>query len=351
MLKVNHGWQSRTIDEVENLASRSGSPASSNSTIPGVARSSASPQTQVSHRPIPLSVNPPAFQSQPPEGAWKTSPTSPRSHSISSHTQNGSSLAPPVSIQPHRTESHARRNSNPKYTPMFLSPRSHQDNPHSPALPSLNVSPDNRNLRVAADPMVISPTHNNREKDAMEALLFMSSPGNSANMKNHFPNSSQPISSSLRNGASAMPSGVLRTALPTSAPKRKSLPNGRPAHSSQPLPAAHSPKKRVGFGKSPSTLSEMDLDDPTSPRRHAAYVRPVASSARKANGTAGDGVVRGKYLLPLASGLSRAPRPKPRLSYEHLDEVLDRVAAEASSSESEGEIELPGRREGSGMRA
>lgn len=185
----------------------------------------------------------------------------------------------------------------------------------------------------------------------MEALLFMSSPGNSANLK-QFPRASQPFER-VRNGASAAFNSQ-RTALPTSAPKRKSLPNGRPAPSSQPLPSAHSPKKRVGFGKSHSTLSEMEIDDPTSPRRHAGYARPVAP--RKANGTAVDMLPpNGKFAVPLASASGRPTRPKPRIrSYEDLDAMLDRVAAEASSSDSDDEIDLSGssrRREGSaGMR-
>lgn len=303
MVKINNGWQSRTIDEVENLASRSSSPASSNSTIPGVTRSSASPQ--ISHRPTPLSVNPASRPSNPP------------------------SLAPPVSIQPDHTEINARRNSNPQYTPAFLAPRSPLDGPHTPGLAPVTAP------RMAADPMVVSPAPDNREKDAMEALLFMSSPGNSANMKHHFPNAALSISN-LRKGGLTVP-GVQRTALPTSAPKRKSLPNGRPTPSSQPVPAAHSPKKRVGFGKSPSSLSEMDVDDPTSPRRPVTFARPSAPAARKPNGkTGGDK----KHAMAPPSGRRRGHRPRPRVSLENLDEVLDRVAAETSSSESEGEIEL-----------
>lgn len=351
LLKVNNGWESRTINEVENLASRAASPASSNSTIPGVARSSASPQIQISHRPPPTSHGAPT-SNQVPGVARQRSPASSEPHTMSAQLPNIHPLAPPVSIQPHRTEGHPRRHSSPKHTPNFLSPRSHHASPHTPSLANLDLSPHQRSSRAAGDAMVASPTHNNREKDAMEALLFMSSPGNSANMKHHFPVSSQPLER-LRNGASAASSGH-RTALPTSAPKRKSLPNGRPNHSSQPLPAAHSPKKRVGFERFRSTSSEMDIDDPSSPRRHAGYVRPLAP-ARRANGAA-DGQAHDRLSVPLASVSGRPARPKPRIrSYEDLDAVLDRVAAEASSSDSEREIEIPGssrRREGSaGMRA
>lgn len=351
LLKVNNGWESRTINEVESLASRGGSPASSNSTVPGGARSSASPQIQTSHR-LPLTSHAAPLPNSPPGGAWRRSSASADSRSMSAQFQGLHSLAPPVSIQPHRTGSHHRRNSSPKHTPNFLSPRPHHASPHTPSLATLNLSPDHRGLLASGDAMVDSPTHNIREKDAMEALLFMSSPGNSANMKHHFSVSSQPIER-LRNGASAAKSGH-RTALPTSAPKRKSLPNGRPSHSSQPLPTAHSPKKRVGFEKSQSSLSEMEIDGPSNPRRHAGYVRPAAP-ARRSNGTA-DEQARARFPVPFVSASGRPTRPKPRIrSYEDLDAVLDRVAAEASSSDSEREIEIPGpsrRHEGSaGMRA
>lgn len=346
MLKVQHGWQARTIDEVETLASRGGSPASSNSTIPAGATSSASPQIQTSSN-VPATQNTHSGGMPPPQTDWPRSSASPGPHSTISTSARGArpqdipTLAPPVAIEPHHSESNARRNSNSKYTPAFLGVKSHQDGPQGSNLPSLQVPAENRNLRVAADPMVISPTHNNREKDAMEALLFMSSPGNSANLKGHFP-TSQPVAP-LRVGSSLQ--STQRTALPTSAPKRKSLPNGRPAPSSQPLPSGHSPKKRVGFGRSPSTLSEMDIGDPSSPRRHTPYARPAVPGTHKVNGTS-----HTKFAVPSSGGLSKTSRPKPRLSVERLDDVLDRMAAEASSSDSECEIELPVRREHTGMR-
>ncbi|KAF3767029.1 hypothetical protein M406DRAFT_69200 [Cryphonectria parasitica EP155] len=356
MLKVHNGWQSRTIDEVENLASAAASPASSsNSTLPGPAGSSISPQMQTLSHPLPSSSGAPpqTHQPQSKDDSGARSSASPDMQPVSSSArlQDVPSLAPPVSIQPHRNETNHRRNSNPKHTPSLLSPRSHHSSPHTPALPSLSISRDPGAARAAAaaDPVIISPTHNNREKDAMEALLFMSSPGNSANMKNYYP-ASQSAVSHLRNGALAVPSPQ-RTALPTSAPKRKSLPNGRPMHSSQPLPAAHtSPKKRVGFGRSPSTFSEMDIDDPaTSPRRHATHARPLAHSPQKTtNGTA----AQARHSMPPTMEVSKpSPQPKPRFSYEDLDKVLDQVAAEDPSSESESEIELPARRAGAGMRS
>ncbi|KAL1860550.1 hypothetical protein Daus18300_009183 [Diaporthe australafricana] len=351
LLKVNNGWESRNINQVETLASRGGSPASSNSTIPGAPRSSASPRIQTSHAPTPLTPHAASLPIPTPEETSRGALASPTSHSSNSRLLDIPSLAPPVSIEPHHSEANSRRNPNPKHTPNFLPPQPHHASPRTPSLASLNLSPDPRGLQPAGDPMVVSPTHNNREKDAMEALLFMSSPGNPANLK-QLPRASQPFER-VRNGASAAFTSQ-RTALPTSAPKRKSLPSGRPAPSSQPLPSAHSPKKRVGFGKSHSTLSEMDIDDPTSPRRHAGYARPVAP--RKANGTAVDMLPpNGKFAVPLASASGRPTRPKPRIrSYEDLDAMLDRVAAEASSSDSDDEIDLSGssrrREDSAGMR-
>lgn len=348
MIKVNNGWESRNINQVENLASRGGSPASSNSTIPGAPRSSASPRIQTSHAPTPLTPHAAPLPIPVPENTSRGAPTSPASQSANLQPLDVPSLGPPVSIQPHPIEGNPRRNPNPKHTPNFPPPQPHHASPRTPSLASLNLSPGPKGLQAAEDPMVVSPTHNNREKDAMEALLSMSSPGNSANLK-QFPRAAQPFER-VRNGASAAFTSQ-RTALPTSAPKRKSLPNGRPTHSSQPLPSAHSPKKRVGFGRSQSTLSEMDIDDPTSPRRHAGYARP-AVPPRKPNGTAADMLPpHGRFAVPLASASGRPTRPKPRIrSYEDLDAMLDRVAAEASSSDSDDEIDLSGssrRREGS----
>ncbi|KAG8167106.1 hypothetical protein KVR01_002795 [Diaporthe batatas] len=341
LLKVNNGWESRNINQVEDLASRGASPASSNSTIPGAPRSSASPRIQASHVPPPLAPHAASLPIPSPEDTSRGAPTSPASQPANAHPQDTPSLAPPVSIQPHHGEGNPRRNPNPKLPANFPpQQQSHHASPRTPSLASLNLSPGPRGLHAGADPMVVSPTHNNREKDAMEALLFMSSPGNSANLK-QFPRPTQPLER-VRNGASAALTSQ-RTALPTSAPKRKSLPNGRPTHSSQPSPSAHSPKKRVGFSRSHSTLSEMDIDDPASPRRHAGYARPPVPP-RKPNGTAADMLPpHGRFAVPLAPASSRPTRPKPRIrSYEDLDAMLDRVAAEASSSDSDDEIDLSG---------
>ena len=188
----------------------------------------------------------------------------------------------------------------------------------------------------------------------MEALLFMSSPGNSANLKHTFPSSSsQPLPSSR--------AGPQRTALPGSQP-RKSLPSGRPgahhghSHSysqshSQPTP------KRVGFETSPVSFpADMDIDDPliTSPdvrntptRKQNGGSGPFGTESfqhhhqlhgNRNYAAAGGSASRFKQFQPSA-GLSGPTRSRPALADEDIDRMLDRAADE--SSDSEGEIQIP----------
>lgn len=346
MVKVNNGWQSHSIDEVETLASQAASPTSSTSTVHGRHGSSASPQLPLSsHRPASSTNNFPA----PPDSTWKGSPNASSAMSPPSVTKNIPALAPPVSIQPSRPSLITRRNSNPRYTPTFLS-NSHHGSPQTPAQPSpIQGTPDHRGLRTpVVDPILFSPHQNVREQDAIESLLFMSSPGNSANLKHNFPSSSQPLSS-MRNGITSASASPHRTALPSSQP-RKSLPSGRPAPSSQPLPHGHSQPKRVGFDKSPSSLSDMDVDEQYG-TPHGAYSQ--GTPRRKANGAEGHHA-RQLSSLSMSSGLGVSARTRPALGDADIEQMLDRVAAD-ESSDSEGEIPLPlssrSRREGAGIHA
>ena len=330
------------------MASQAASPTSSTSTIHGRHGSSASPQLHLSsHRPTPSTST---FPAPALDSAWRGSPNASSAMSPPSVTKNIPALAPPVSIQPSRPSLITRRNSNPRYTPTFLS-NSHQGSPQTPAQPSpLQVTPDHRGLRTpVVDPILFSPHQNVREQDAIESLLFMSSPGNSANLKHNFPSSSQPVSS-MRNGITSASASPHRTALPSSQP-RKSLPSGRPSHSSQPLPHGHSQPKRVGFDKSPSSLSDMDVDEPYGTPHHGAYLR--GTPRRKANGAEGH-PARQMAPLSMPSGLGASSRARPALGDADIEQMLDRVAAD-ESSDSEGEIPLPlssrSRREGASIHA
>ncbi len=186
--------------------------------------------------------------------------------------------------------------------------------------------------------MLVSPHTNVREQDAIESLLFMSSPGNSANLKHAFPSSaSQPLP------ATHAP----RTALPTSQP-RKSLPSGRPTHHHA---RSHSQAtKRVGFEKSPSA---MDIDDPPGYPGGSPMSVSRGTPRRRINGSGGSHVVevhaRLKHL-PASAGLTVSSKPRPVLGDDEIDRMLA-AAEQADDSESDGEICLPGRvrRDGAGV--
>ncbi|KAI0481977.1 hypothetical protein GGR56DRAFT_618008 [Xylariaceae sp. FL0804] len=340
MVKVNKGWQSHSIDEVESLASQAASPTSSTSTLHGSHGASASPRMRIT-APRYTASNPsstatsPAVQ-QPPSGRtyesfWKESNV--RAPISTSPTTRTPALAPPAPIQPRQAgQSNPRRNSTARYTPAYLS-HSHNASPHTPAQPSpLQSTPGQRGIRTPnVDPILFSPHQNVREQEALETLLFMSSPGNSANMKHTFPPSqtSQATSQASRTGTrTALPTSRLNPGNEGSSQPRKSLPTSR-LQPQQP--------KRVEFEKSPSTYSEMEVDDQYgSPQTRGTPRR------RTLNGSAP------RPALSLPAGLSRPSRPRPRLGDDDIQQMIDRMAAD-DSSDSEGEIQLPPRRSGAGV--
>jgi hypothetical protein len=181
--------------------------------------------------------------------------------------------------------------------------------------------------------MLVSPHTNVREQDAIESLLFMSSPGNSANLKHAFPPSaSQPLPSSH--------APQQRTALPTSQP-RKSLPSGRPSHArSQSHSHSQTTAKRVGFEKSPSA---MDIDEPFTGGSPMSVSR--GTPRRRVNGHHG-GEVQHHYQptprlkqMPVSAGLTLASKPRPALADDEIDRMLDRAAAEGEGeSDSDGVV-------------
>ncbi|KAI1848109.1 hypothetical protein JX265_005894 [Neoarthrinium moseri] len=333
MMKVNNGWQSHSIDEVESLASHVASPTSSTSTVHGRHGTSASPRvvlTGMRQGASSAGISP--ISQQAPQGRtyesfWRENNSSnkPQHHSASPPTSQVPMLAPPAAIQPGRPgQINPRRNSNARYTPTYLS---QQASPHTPAQPSpLQSTPGTTSIRTPqVDPILYSPHQNVREQEALETLIFMSSPGNSANLKHTFP-SSQP--SSLP--SSSQPQ---RTALPTSrlgpgphgSQNRKQLPTGRhQAHAST--------GKRVGFEKSPSNASYMDVDG-----------SPRGTPRRKTIGGS-------RPSIAVSAGLGGSSQPRPQLQDDDIERMLDRVAAD-DSSDSEGEISLPRdrRREGAGV--
>jgi hypothetical protein len=336
MMKVTHGWQAHSIDEVESLASQAASPTSSTSTLHGRHGASASPRVPLSGMRYGASsagVSP--VSQQPPHGRtyesfWRESNAKSHPSSISPPASQVPTLAPPAPIQPRQaSQANPRRNSTARYAPAYLS----QASPHTPGQPSpLQSTPGTRASRTPQiDPILFSPHQNVREQEALETLMFMSSPGNSANMKHTFPTSQS--RNGLSNGQrTALPTSRLGPGMDQSTQQRKALPTGR-----------HQPHaslgKRVGFEKSPSNVSNMDIDEP--------YGSPQSRGTPRRKTIAG--MSRPSLSIPTGLG-GGSSRPRPALRDDDIERMLDRVAAD-DSSDSEGEIRLPSdrRRGGAGV--
>ncbi|KAL3953257.1 hypothetical protein ACCO45_013200 [Purpureocillium lilacinum] len=294
MIKVNHGWQGRSLDEVESLASQAASPASSTSTVHRRHGSSASPR---------LNVN------STPQVHFSNDPVMIRRKSISppSLLSGKPMLAPPATIQPSMSmpapRSNPRRNSNPRYTPAGLA----QCHSGSPLTPQGTSNPISR-----------------LDQDVAETLLFMSSPGNSANLKHAFspsgsPGAQPPPPAPRSSGRHALPSGP-----------RRALPSQRPS-----LPPP--PPKKAGYDRPsmpPPPDSPMDLD---SPRQ---YQSPNRSTPKRRTNGAGGGHVRAALSLPSGLALGNGTARKT-LRDEDIERMLDRAGAEAADSSDDEEIQLP----------
>ncbi|SPO01522.1 uncharacterized protein DNG_04195 [Cephalotrichum gorgonifer] len=304
MVKVNHGWQGHSIDEVESLASQAASPTSSSSTIPR--RLSASPA--LSQGLLKSATN---HNGTPPASHWQLqSPYDPTwtDSSRGSPTQgNGTkprnALAPPAPIQPGQPlpRSYDGRPSKPGYTPTLLShSHTHVSSPHTPTVYTYsNSQPTPR-----GDPIIFSPHQNVRDQDAIEALISMSSPGGNGLSRHTFSPSSPHHSHNLPPTSSAPPRTGGRHALPTGQP-RKSLPSGRPA--------------KVDTDSVPG--SPLDEQQRTPRRRMNGNIAPLRSS----------------LSMPAALGSSLGRR----LRDEEIERMLDRAAEE--ESEDDGEILIPRR--------
>ncbi|KAL7805921.1 hypothetical protein V8C26DRAFT_424463 [Trichoderma gracile] len=310
MMKVNFGWQGHSIEEVESMAaSQAVSPASGSSTIRRHS-SSASPRLDVTAASAQVHLAQQAAARRKSDSPYLTS--------------NKPSLAPPATIQPSipASRSNPRRNSSPRYTPTMLS-HSHSASPHTPGQPMLVDSHQSLSQPARMTDPILYPSHQNvREQDAMEALLFMSSPNNSANLKHTFSPSASPHP---QTGAFKNPPPP-RHALP-SAP-RKVLPGLRPANVN----------RRAEFEKSPGMMrppgSPMDVDSP----QHSYYSPNGATPKRRVKGPTSH--LRGSLSLPsgLGAGHTGARRV---LRDEDIERMLDRAGAEAADSSDDEEIQIP----------
>ncbi|KAF4636883.1 hypothetical protein G7Y89_g1213 [Cudoniella acicularis] len=209
MVKVNNGWQSNSIDEVESLASQAGSPTSSTSTLHGRRSLITSPRTAIANlqgQTSGPSQSPADFDlysangqpSRTYESFWRDHSATNPAHRYPSHPSASSpppskSLAPPADIRPTPT---SRRSGTPKFSKPPTIPGQHSNSSlrsSAPRTPNRNDYRDNTIIQTPTQKTI-------QEQDAIETLLFMSSPGNSGNMGPNFPGRSQasPQQSPLR---------------------------------------------------------------------------------------------------------------------------------------------------------
>lgn len=194
MVKVNNGWQSNSIDEVESLVSQKASPASSTSTIYGRLTS---PRTAIAnvqgHTDHISSTNAPIADfdlysradqpSRTYESFWRDHSTSSYPNQRQTGMPMGSSpplktLAPPADIRQTVT---SRRSNTPRISKPPSIPGRGSNSPYHSTAPR---TPH----RAEFGERIQTPTHKTiQEQDAIESLLFMSSPGNSGNMGHTFP--------------------------------------------------------------------------------------------------------------------------------------------------------------------
>ncbi|KAI9844610.1 MAG: hypothetical protein M1837_005462 [Sclerophora amabilis] len=237
MVKVQHGWQSRSIDEVESIATIQASPRSTKSTFRGAPQShisptaasfslsrensgksygsddtrmsSASPESiissiarvsnGVSRFGGPYSQNPDmsAASGRTYESFWRDHGTTSVARILEAQRAVGppkmgdgshapASLAPPANIVSSRQP---RRSPNPdeRHLPTLSTSFPRDEIPASAETPSSSsrlpsTPPDSKAPR--REPVVRTPSQKRAmEQDAVETLLFMSSPGNSQNTR------------------------------------------------------------------------------------------------------------------------------------------------------------------------
>ena len=175
MVKVNNGWQNHSIDQLEHISSQLGSPILSSPvasssvrrplsvhsdstdryfTSPGAQRSPAQFSRLILDEPYHSSQ---ALNAQP-----YTSSTA-RATGLQTNTP---SLAPAAPIAPNRSH---RRVISSKSRPTLITTKIAHDTSSQPSTPARQGI-----LRMPSQ---------QAEKDALESLLFMSSPNNSSNVK------------------------------------------------------------------------------------------------------------------------------------------------------------------------
>jgi hypothetical protein len=188
MAKVKNGWESLPINEVETIASQSASPSSTTSTINGRLRPNLSPPTRLESAQLLSSLSqstvpPPTSQgsqlsgSQQPrtyDSFWREQSLRQTQLSASmspQSTQQQAALGPPVDL--YARPSHLRRS--PSKTSQQ---RGLQPNSSDLSVTSTTSGPNGLTSPPTLAPQQYQAQKSAQEQNAIETLLFMSSPGN-----------------------------------------------------------------------------------------------------------------------------------------------------------------------------
>lgn len=194
MVKVNNGWESKSINEVETIASQVGSPTSSNSTLTARRISLSSPRAAIAtiqsqgsrdvFGPRPTADFDLYSGSEPPPGTydafWHNHSTTNGAHSHRHNLYNpvppqSKSLAPPADIRPTATS----RRSDPKFSKPPSMPGQSSASPyHSYNGHSAPRTPNSSGYH-RPELLINSGQKTLQEQDAIATLLLMGSPGHS----------------------------------------------------------------------------------------------------------------------------------------------------------------------------
>lgn len=184
MMKVSKGWEALPIDEVESLASQQGSPGtSSHSNAQGLVNNVKSPRAVMATLQSQGIAPDLSLQNEISSYSDSQQRTYESFWARQGSKNGGPSLAPPLDITAARHSANTRRLDSPHYgqTPALQS--QHSDRSQNSQNSSYGQTPATPNRSALNENPLRTPTQKSlQEQDAIETLLFMSSPGHTANV-------------------------------------------------------------------------------------------------------------------------------------------------------------------------
>jgi len=191
MVKVQHGWEHHSIEQLEKATSQPSTPMIPSTPIietPGRRRQSVYSETSDRY------FHSPGLQSSPQEFSRALQPQMSAGHgfhyypTVTGMPANGPSLAPAASISPARP---GRRSISSRVPPNLITSRIPHEFSGQPTTPTSNP------IRQG----ILRMPSQQAEKDALETLMFMSSPTNSSNLKHATSAASSPLRTEFPAGA------------------------------------------------------------------------------------------------------------------------------------------------------